>query len=140
MSSAVALLPAAAPDERGDGQLPDGWLGWLRERLDPQWRASEWDPARLLFTGDPASPATVVAVCPLPGCGVTINDPHWSGYCKTCHDEFTTSGPCRGHRARHGAGRGPGRDRRAPGGTAADDQAAEHPALTTTGQDCPPAR
>lgn len=92
MSRAVALLPAAAPDERGDGQLLGGWLGWLRERLDPQWRAGEWDPARLLFTGDPASPATVVAVCPLPGCGVTINDPHWSGYCKTCHDEFTASG------------------------------------------------
>lgn len=92
MSRAVALLPAVAPDERGDGQLLGGWLGWLRERLDPQWRAGEWDPARLLSTGDPASPATVVAVCPLPGCGATINDPHWSGYCKTCHDEFTTSG------------------------------------------------
>jgi hypothetical protein len=52
VSRAVALLPAAAPDERGDGQLLGGWLGWLRERLDPQWRAGEWDPARLLFTGE----------------------------------------------------------------------------------------
>ncbi len=92
MSSVIALLPAGGPDGRGDSELLDGWLGWLRERIDPQWRAGEWDQGRLLFTGDPASPATVVAVCPLPGCGVTVNDPHWSGYCKTCHDEFTASG------------------------------------------------
>jgi integrase len=92
VSSATALLPAAGPDGRGDGRLLGGWLGWLRERIDPQWRASEWDQDRLLFTGDPASAATVIAVCPLPGCGVTMNDPHSSGYCKTCHDEFTASG------------------------------------------------
>lgn len=91
MSSAATLL-AAGPDGRGDGRLLAGWLGWLRERLDPQWRAGEWDQDRLLFTGDPASPATIVAVCPLPGCGVTMNDPHRSGYCKTCHDELTASG------------------------------------------------
>ena len=92
MSSATALLPAAGPDGRGDSQLLEGWLGWLGERIDPQWRASEWDRDRLLFAGDPASAATVIAVCPLPGCGVTMNDPHSSGYCKTCHDEFTASG------------------------------------------------
>lgn len=92
MSSSVALLPASGPGGRGDSRLLDGWLGWLRERIDPQWRAGEWDLGRLLFTGDPASAATVIAVCPLPGCGVTMNDHHWSGYCKTCHDEFTASG------------------------------------------------
>jgi len=92
VSSSAALLPAAGPDGRGDSGLLDGWLGWLRERIGPQWRAGEWDQDRLLFTGDPASAATVVAVCPLPGCGVTMNDPHRSGYCKTCHDEFTASG------------------------------------------------
>jgi len=92
VSSAVALLPAAGPDGRGDSRLLGGWLGWLRERIAPQWRAGEWDQDRLLFTGDPGSAATVIAVCPLPGCGVTMSDPHWSGYCKTCHDEFTASG------------------------------------------------
>jgi hypothetical protein len=66
MNSAIPLS-ASGPGGRGDGQLIAGWLGWLRERLDPQWRTGEWDQDRLLFTGDPASPATVVAVCPLPG-------------------------------------------------------------------------
>ena len=92
MSGAVALLSAAGPDERGDSRLVEGWLGWLRKRTDPRWRAGEWDQGRLLFTGDPASAATVIAVCPLPSCGVTMNDPHASGYCKTCHDAFTASG------------------------------------------------
>jgi integrase len=92
MTSVTAL---SAPGPRGhadrNGQLLADWLGWLRERLDPQWRTGEWDEGLLLFTGDPASPRTVVAVCPLPGCGVTMNAPHSSGYCKTCHDEFTES-------------------------------------------------
>lgn len=95
MSTIIALQVPAA-DGHGDGQLIADWLGWVRDRLDPQWRSSEWDQDRLLFTGDPASPRTIVSVCPLPGCGVTINDPHASGYCKTCHDEFTASGLDRG--------------------------------------------
>jgi integrase len=90
--SSLATLPAAGPDGRGDGELLAGWLAWLGERIDQQWRAGEWDQDRLLFTGDPASPATVVFVCPLPGCGVTMHAPHWSGYCKTCHDKLTASG------------------------------------------------
>jgi integrase len=87
----IALL-AAGPGGRGADQLVSDWVAWLRERLDPQWRSGEWDQDRLLFTGDPARPGTVVAVCPLPGCGVTMNDPHSSGYCKTCHDELADSG------------------------------------------------
>ena len=43
MSSATALLPAAGPDGRGDRELLAGWLAWLGERIDSQWRAGEWD-------------------------------------------------------------------------------------------------
>jgi hypothetical protein len=32
-----------------------GWLEWLESRLDPRWRAGEWDSQTLLFTGDLAS-------------------------------------------------------------------------------------
>jgi len=90
--SSLATLPAAGPGGHGDGQLLDGWLAWLRERIDPQWRPGEWDQGRLLFTGDPANPATGVSVCPLPGCGVTVSDLFSPGYCKTCRDEFAASG------------------------------------------------
>jgi integrase len=90
--SSLAALPAAGPGGHGDGQLLDDWLCWLRERIDPRWRAGEWDQDRLLFTGNPANPATVVAVCPLPGCGATVNSPSPEGYCRTCRDELTASG------------------------------------------------
>jgi integrase len=91
----MTLVTFPVPDvagHEGEARLVTDWVVWLRERLDPQWRCGEWDESLLLFRGDPGNPRTSVTVCPLPGCGVTTNDPHSSGYCKTCHDEFVESG------------------------------------------------
>ena len=43
----VLALPA--------GQAPvdlTGWASWLRARLDPGWRPTEWNAQCWLFTGD----------------------------------------------------------------------------------------
>lgn len=89
--SGPAALAAAAPDGRPGSQMLDDWLGWLGERIDPRWRAGEWDQDRLLFTGDPANPATALAICPVPNCGVFANNLHSSGYCRSCHEAFAAS-------------------------------------------------
>jgi hypothetical protein len=69
-----------------------GWAGWLGDRLDRLWRPGEWDASLLLFAGDPASPRTVVRVCPLAGCGTTTTLP---GYCTFCRKAFKKSGMSR---------------------------------------------
>ena len=67
-----------------------GWLAWLRARLDPGWRAGEWDGERLLFTGDLASVRTAAWACRTPGCPTGTR--RTSGRCDGCR------------RARSGAG------------------------------------
>ena len=47
-----ALRAAASADARQERPGEHGWLEWLRARLDPAWRAGEWDGEALLFTGD----------------------------------------------------------------------------------------
>ena len=57
-----------------DGELDlAGWRAWLRQRLDAEWRAGEWDTATWLFTGDPANPATNCRVCAVRAC-TTVTD------------------------------------------------------------------
>lgn len=71
--------------EGGHGdQRPDlfGWLAWLRGRLDPGWRAGEWDDELLLFTGDLASSHTAAWACRTPGCPTATRRP--SGRCESC--------------------------------------------------------
>jgi integrase len=88
---------AALPAQRRDGRLDESqviteWAGWLHGRLDPQWRCGEWDVSLLLFTGDPASPRTVVRACPIARCGQVTASP---GYCKHCGDACRQSGMTR---------------------------------------------
>lgn len=60
----------------------DGWLRWLRARLDPAWRAGEWDERMLLFSGDLASPRTVAWPCRTPGCPTVTR--RSTGRCEGC--------------------------------------------------------
>ncbi|MGF6885985.1 integrase [Nocardia sp. GAS34] len=67
-----------------------GWLDWLRSRLDPAWRAGEWDEPTLLFTGDPASPRTAAWSCRTPGCPTMTPRP--SARCDGCRRARTGEG------------------------------------------------
>ncbi len=55
---ALRVVPDAGT--RGGQHGDQGWAGWPRTRLDPVWRAGEWDGETLLFSGDeiPSSAAT----------------------------------------------------------------------------------
>jgi len=59
-----------------------GWAQWLRARLDPAWRAGEWDGEALLFTGDLDSARTAAWPCRTPGCPTATRRP--SGRCDGC--------------------------------------------------------
>lgn len=59
-----------------------GWLDWLRDRLDPDWRPGEWDHTILLFTGDLANDRTAAWSCRTPGCGTATRRQH--GRCEGC--------------------------------------------------------
>jgi len=59
-----------------------GWPEWLRARLDPAWRAGEWDGEALLFTGDLESPRTAAWPCRTPRCPTAARRP--SGRCDGC--------------------------------------------------------
>ena len=74
----------AVPDTavRGGQHDAQGWAGWLRARLDPAWRAGEWDGEALLFTGDLDSPRTAAWPCRTPGCPTGTRRP--SGRCDGC--------------------------------------------------------
>jgi integrase len=75
----LAGVPAGVNRERPGGQE---WLEWLQARLDPAWRAGEWDGGRLLFTGDLASARTAAWPCRTPGCLTGTRRP--SGRCDGC--------------------------------------------------------
>jgi integrase len=74
----------AVPDAgtRGGQHGDQGWAGWLRARLDPAWRAGEWDGQTLLFTGDLNSARTAAWPCRTPGCPTATRRP--SGRCDGC--------------------------------------------------------
>jgi len=74
----------AVPDTAVHGGQHDaqGWGQWLRARLDPAWRAGEWDGGALLFTGDLDSARTAAWPCRTPGCPTATRRP--SGRCDGC--------------------------------------------------------
>lgn len=67
-----------------------GWVRWLGARLDPAWRAGEWDERALLFTGDLDSPRTAAWACRTPGCPSGTRRP--SGRCEGCRRARNTEG------------------------------------------------
>ena len=77
-----ALQVAASAGARQERHAEQGWLEWLRVRLDPAWRAGEWDGEALLFTGDLGSARTAAWPCRTPGCPTATRRP--SGRCDGC--------------------------------------------------------
>ena len=77
---ALQLISSADTHEESLGE--QGWLAWLRARLDPSWRAGEWDEETLLFTGDLHSPRTAAWPCRTPGCPTATR--RTSGRCDGC--------------------------------------------------------
>jgi hypothetical protein len=77
-----ALQAAASAGARQERPGEHGWLEWLRARLDPAWRAGEWDSEALLFTGDLRSPRTAAWPCRTPGCPTATR--RTTGRCDGC--------------------------------------------------------
>ena len=75
-------LQVAAADAREERLGEHGWLEWLRARLDPAWRAGEWDGQTLLFTSDLDSARTAAWPCRTPGCPTATR--RTSGRCDGC--------------------------------------------------------
>ena len=87
--SRPALLEAGPASQRArPGE--QGWLEWLESRLDPRWRAGEWDSKTLLFTGDLASARTAAWPCRTPGCPTATR--RTSGRCDGCRRARFTAG------------------------------------------------
>ena len=59
----------------GERHGDQGWVAWLRARLDPAWRPGEWDGETLLFTGDLNSARTAAWPCRTPGCPTATRRP-----------------------------------------------------------------
>lgn len=77
-TSLRAARPVAAPEP---GAEP-GWLDWLRDRLDPDWRPGEWGHASWLFTADLGNDRTAVWPCRTPGCRTATRRQY--GRCEGC--------------------------------------------------------
>ncbi|WP_327380531.1 hypothetical protein [Streptomyces sp. NBC_01207] len=70
--SVTALVPAPrAADPPGNDT--DGWVPWLRARLDPGWRTTEWRPDCWLFTGSVEDPRTSVSLCRTNVCDTVVS-------------------------------------------------------------------
>jgi hypothetical protein len=103
---ALRVVGAGNADQQPD---ESGWLEWLRARLDPAWRRSEWDGRTLLFTGDLGSARTAAWPCRTPGCPTATRRP--SGRCDGCRRvrsaggigwvEFDAAPPARATRPLH---------------------------------------
>jgi integrase len=85
---AVQVLASAGGRRERPGE--HGWLGWLRARLDPAWRAGEWDGGALLFTGDLGSVRTAAWPCRTPGCPTATR--RTSGRCDGCRRARVSTG------------------------------------------------
>jgi integrase len=59
-----------------------GWVTWLEEHTDPDWRPAEWQPQAWLFTGSPDEPRTSVSVCRTAACPALVSPAN--GYCALC--------------------------------------------------------
>ncbi len=88
--SGRALRAAASADARQERLGEHEWLEWLRARLDPAWRAGEWDSEALLFTGDLGSARTAAWPCRTPGCTTATRRP--SGRCDGCRRARVSAG------------------------------------------------
>jgi integrase len=58
----------AAVDDAAAADTSDRWRAFLAQRLEPEWRAGEWNADTQIFTGDPDNPKTFVYLCADPDC------------------------------------------------------------------------
>ena len=86
---ALRVVPQAGTRGELHGE---GWVAWLRARLDPTWRAGEWDDETLLFTGDLDSTRTAAWPCRTPSCPTATRRP--SGRCDGCRRARVGAGVC----------------------------------------------
>ena len=71
MTPASAVVSPLTPASRTPGDL-QGWVVWLEQAIDPDWRPDEWDPANWLFTGDLANPRTAAWKCTTAACDAVM--------------------------------------------------------------------
>lgn len=67
-----------------------GWMAWLIENTDRDWRPDEWDAANWLFTGDPDKDETAIWRCNSGGCHVAVRATRH--LCRSCYQQFLESG------------------------------------------------
>jgi hypothetical protein len=87
-----------------------GWMAWLIENTEPDWRPDEWDAANWLFTGDPDKDETAIWRCNSAGCHVAVRATRH--LCRSCYEQLRSEP--RGVRR----GRPPSDDSLPAGGTA----------------------
>ncbi|MFE1907627.1 tyrosine-type recombinase/integrase [Streptomyces gardneri] len=86
MSAVLAAIPAPREADSED------WGVWLSGRLDPHWRAEEWDPTSTVFTGSVDNPLTVAHPCRVVRCPAVVES--FNGYCSGCaHDRKQKGNP-----------------------------------------------
>jgi integrase len=85
-----ALQATTSTDARQERPGEHVWLEWLRARLDPAWRAVEWDSEALLFTGDLDSARTAAWPCRTPGCPTATR--RTTGRCDGCRRARVSAG------------------------------------------------
>lgn len=78
----ASLLPSPSP-------APGSWGDYVTGLLDPAWRPAEWNAESGVFTPDPNSPATLVAICTRPGCGRLAHQVSRNPLCGACVSEMT---------------------------------------------------
>ncbi|MEU2753316.1 MULTISPECIES: site-specific integrase [Streptomyces] len=59
-----------------------GWLAWLRQHVQPDWRPGEWDHERMFFDGDLDNDATGASRCKVVACQTPC--PGRVGRCSPC--------------------------------------------------------
>ncbi|MGW1473685.1 hypothetical protein ACWCQJ_20890 [Streptomyces olivaceus] len=79
MSAVLAAVPQQASADAWDLPL---WGEWLNGRLDPHWRAGEWDAETNVFTGSVDNPFTAAHVCRVVRCTAKVES--FNSYCSAC--------------------------------------------------------
>jgi hypothetical protein len=67
-----------------------GWISWLIENTEADWRPDEWDAANWLFTGDQKKEETAIWRCNSAGCHVAVRATRH--LCRSCYEQFLESG------------------------------------------------
>ncbi|WP_405470432.1 tyrosine-type recombinase/integrase [Streptomyces anulatus] len=89
MTTVVAPSRLIEARHRSLADRMDEWTAWLSERVDRNWRPSEWQHELMLFRGDPANPLTAVRKCTVTACPtITVG----RTFCSDCSRDFERLG------------------------------------------------